>query len=92
MQMLLWKAIEDAKTDQLTEVDMGRSDCANSGLVMFKVRWGATRTRLTYLRYPRVRFHPIRNATQGNISKRIFACMPDGLLTATGRVLYKHLG
>ena len=92
MQMLLWKAIEDAKTDQLTELDMGRSDCANSGLVTFKDRWGATRTRLTYLRYPRVRFHPIRNATQGNISKRIFACMPDGLLTATGRVLYKHLG
>jgi len=92
MQMLLWKAIEDAKTGQVTEFDMGRSDCANSGLVTFKDRWGATRTRLTYLRYPRVRFRSIRDATQGNISKRIFACMPNGLLTATGRVLYKYLG
>jgi len=92
MQMLFWKAIEDAKADQLTELDMGRSDCANSGLVTFKDRWGATRTRLTYLRYPRARFGSVRTATQGSISKRIFACMPDGLLTATGRVLYKYLG
>ena len=92
VQILFWKAIEDAKIDQMTEFDMGRSDCANSGLVTFKDRWGATRTRLTYLRYPRVRFRSIRDATQGNISKRIFACMPNGLLTATGRVLYKYLG
>jgi len=92
MQMLFWRAIEDAKTDQLTEFDLGRSDCANSGLVTFKDRWGATRTRLVYLQYPRPRLHSIRNATQGSISKRIFACMPDGLLTATGRVLYKYLG
>jgi len=92
MQMLLWKAIEDAKADQLNEFDMGRSDCANSGLVTFKDRWGAARTGLTYLRYPRARFRSIRDATQGNISKHVFACMPDGLLTATGRVLYKYLG
>lgn len=91
-QFLFWQAIQDAKRDQLSEFDMGRSDCDNPGLVTFKDRWGAARTRLVYLRYPRARFHSIREATQGKFSKRVFACMPDGLLSATGRVLYKYMG
>jgi lipid II:glycine glycyltransferase (peptidoglycan interpeptide bridge formation enzyme) len=92
MQMLLWKAIQDAKKEGLCELDMGRSESNNSGLVTFKDRWGATRTKLVYWRYPRSRFHSIRSATQGSFSKRVFACMPDSLLVATGRVLYKYMG
>ncbi len=92
MQFLFWHSIQDAKRDQLSEFDMGRSDCDNPGLVTFKDRWGATRTRLVYLRYPRARFHSIREAAQGKISRRVFACMPDSLLSATGRVLYKYMG
>jgi len=92
IQMLLWKAIVDAKTDQRSELDMGRSDCDNDGLVTFKDRWGTTRTRLVYLRYPHMRFHSLRDATRDRISRRIFACMPDRLLSATGRALYKYMG
>ena len=51
-QLLLWNAIQEAKDDQLSEFDMGRSDCGNPGLVLFKDRWGAKRTTLVYLRYP----------------------------------------
>jgi hypothetical protein len=32
IQMLLWRAIQHAKTDQLSEFDMGRSECDNSAL------------------------------------------------------------
>lgn len=92
MQMLLWKAIQQAKTAELSEFDMGRSDCENSGLVAFKDRWGTTRTRLVYLQYPRTRFYSLRDAVHGNLSKRAFARMPNGLLSATGRLFYKYMG
>ena len=48
----MWKAIQEAKNDQLDEFDMGRSDCDNPGLIAFKDRWGAARSTLSYLRYP----------------------------------------
>jgi Acetyltransferase (GNAT) domain len=92
VQMLLWKAIEDAKRHQLSEFDMGRSECSNSGLVTFKDRWGTTRTQLAYLQYPRGSFHSLYQVAQNNISKRVLASMPSGLLSATGRVLYRYMG
>ena len=91
-QMLLWQAIQDGKAEQLSELDLGRSDLDHSGLIHFKDRWGATRTELVYLRYPRQRFRSLREARQGGISKRVFAHMPDSLLSASGRVLYKYMG
>ena len=67
MQLLLWKAIEEAKGDGLLEFDMGRSDCSNDGLVTFKDRWGAARSILTYLRYP----PPKTQRAGDNLSMRI---------------------
>jgi len=92
MQSLLWRAIQDAKKAQLSEFDLGRSECDNSGLVTFKDRWNATRTKLVYLQYPRPFAHSIRLTAQSSISKRVFGCMPNGLRTATGRLLYKYMG
>jgi len=92
MQSLLWKAIQDAKKAQLNELDLGRSECDNAGLVTFKDRWNATRSRLVYLQYPRPSVHSIRSTARNSISKRVFAWMPNGLRAATGRVLYKYMG
>ena len=92
MQMLLWSAIQQAKADQLSELDLGRSDCNNTGLVKFKDRWGASRTGLAYLQYPHSRLRSVRNAAPGNISRRVITRMPDTLLSATGRLLYKYMG
>src|SRR5262245_27772405 len=36
MQLLLWRAIEEAKRDGLTEFDLGRSDSTNQGLIDFR--------------------------------------------------------
>jgi len=92
IQMLLWQAIQDAKKLKVTMLDMGRSEIENSGLVTFKDRWNATRTNLTYLQYPRPTTQTIQEAARSLISKRVFACMPDGLRSATGRLLYKYMG
>jgi hypothetical protein len=92
MQMLFWNAIQDAKSSGLSEFDMGRSECDNLGLVTFKSRWGAAQTQLSYLQYPAKKFHSVRDAAPSQISKRVLAHMPDGILSAAGRALYKYMG
>ena len=90
--LLFWRTIQEAKMQGLQEFDLGRSEIENTGLVAFKDRWRARRTMLTYVRLSAQ--HP-RIATDGygmQIAKRVFACMPDGLLVATGRMLYRHIG
>lgn len=90
--LLLWKAIQSAKIDKLSEFDLGRSECDNPGLIKFKDRWGTSRSTLTYLRFPFSHSQIASTATQGPVVKYIFAHVPDGLLTAAGRLLYKHVG
>src|SRR5271157_3411562 len=76
-QLLLWNAIQEAKRDQLSEFDMGRSDCDNPGLVAFKDRWGAARTELAYIRYPVRHSHSIAEATQTGIGKYVWSHVPN---------------
>jgi hypothetical protein len=93
MPFLLWKVIEEAKALGMNELDLGRSDWNNSGLITFKDRWGAVRSTVTYLRGDIAR-HKIRGpAGYGAIlARRAFARMPDRLLTTAGRLLYRHIG
>ena len=72
--------------------DLGRSECDNPGLIKFKGRWGATRSTLSYVRFPFRRSQIASTATQAPIVKYLFAHVPDSLLAAAGRVLYKHVG
>jgi len=89
---LFWHAIQDAIDGGLEELDMGRSDCNNPGLVTFKERWGAVRSLLTYLRCPvngkwPHYSHPLGRRLVG------IACrhMPDRCLTALGNLSYSHI-
>jgi lipid II:glycine glycyltransferase (peptidoglycan interpeptide bridge formation enzyme) len=91
-QLLFWKAIQEAKNDHLEELDFGRSECNNFGLVAFKDRWGATRSTLVYLQYPQRGSQFIRGVTQVKIAKRLLTHTPGVLLAAAGRVLYKYMG
>ncbi len=52
MALLLWKAIQEAADYGMRELDMGRSDCDNIGLISFKERFGAVGRPLTYWAYP----------------------------------------
>ena len=65
MQMLMWKAIEEAKESGLMEFDMGRTDWENEGLLRYKDHWGAKRSTLVYSRY-----QPVRGTEEGNIRPR----------------------
>lgn len=92
MHLLLWRAIQEASAQGLAEVNMGRSDSDNHGLIEFKSRWGAIGSNLTYWR-DRAGSCAFETATW---SRRVLgwggAHCPDFFLTTAGRLLYRHIG
>lgn len=92
-QLLLWEAIKKAKNNQIEELDLGRSDYNNPGLIAFKERWGATKSKLAYFRYS-ARPHQFRASASWKLSmtKSIVARLPVRVLEAAGTVMYKHIG
>lgn len=92
MQLLFWRAIQDAKSGGLSEFDLGRSDWENAGLIRFKDRLGAARRTLTYWRYPAGSAVQAKNTWKMKAAKRLFSRLPGGCLAAVGKVLYRHLG
>ena len=91
MPFLFWQTIQEAKKQGLEEFDLGRSDPANAGLIAFKDHLGASRSMLTYYRYPAAAGLPI-NGWKLEVAKRVFAHMPDPVLTTAGKLFYKHIG
>lgn len=91
MQLLLWKAIQDAKSEGLVEFDMGRSDWPDEGLAQFKDRWGAARSSMLYLRYPGTTAKRERLGFGMRMGRQLFALAPDSVLTIAGTALYRHM-
>jgi Acetyltransferase (GNAT) domain len=92
MIALLWQAVQEAKHQGATDFDMGRSACNQTGLVSFKDHWGALRSTITYYRYPTTRSTNAVDDWKGCMVKRLFAHAPAQVLTAAGRLLYRHMG
>jgi len=90
--LLFWKTIVEAKAAGLTCMDFGRSDADNPGLITFKDRWGARSSLLTYLRYCGSGSATWAERSSSGVVNRLFAMMPDAVLQATGRILYRHVG
>jgi len=91
-QLLLWKAIQEAKQSGSREFDMGRSDWDAEGLVTFKNRWGAVPSALTYWRYGVVGSEFANSGWRAQIARKMFGRMPDRLLSMAGSLLYRHFG
>ena len=92
MQMLLWRAIREAKQNQLREFDLGRSDLEARGLILFKDRLGASRAPLGYFRYPAGLDETERHKLRILRRQRLLSYVPTPIITAGGRLLYKHFG
>jgi len=91
MQLLMWKAIQEAKENGLLEFDMGRTDWSNEGLLTFKDRWGGERSTLLYLRHPAPKPHHSVESIPMRIAKRVCAWAPDSFLSTAGTILYRHI-
>ena len=91
MPFLFWKTVQDAKHMGARELDLGRSDCDNTGLIVFKDHWGANRSTLTYWRSPGETSTSDDGWKMG-LARRVFARLPGRLRRAAGTLLYPHIG
>jgi hypothetical protein len=89
MQLLLWRAIQEAKEKNYSEFDLGRCALDNLGLRAFKDRWGASRSKLTYWR---CRSGKLSADRQLQIAQKLFRICPPSFLQIAGRSLYRHIG
>jgi CelD/BcsL family acetyltransferase involved in cellulose biosynthesis len=95
MPSLYWRAIHDAKRQHCRFFDLGRTDIDQQGLITFKNRWGATETTLNYLRYGVARgsthsLDLITSNWKSRAAKYVLEHLPLGILSLTGRALYRH--
>jgi Acetyltransferase (GNAT) domain len=92
MQLVLWRAIEEAIAEALSEFDMGRSDLDQPGLITFKDRWGAARSRLTYWEWTAKGVSAGQSTWRLHVARKVFALTPTSCLSAAGNLFYKHIG
>jgi len=93
MPFLFWHAIRDAKRKGAEQLDFGRSEMDNPGLIAFKDHWNGSRSVLKYYRYPaRLPSEQGRSRWQVEAGRAAFSMLPDFCLVAAGRLLYKHFG
>jgi len=92
MAFLFWRVIQDARARGFAELDLGRSDVDQPGLIAFKDHLGATRSTLTYYRYPERQRASAPSDWMPRVARGVFAHLPDATLDLAGRLLYKHLG
>lgn len=96
MPFLFWKAIQESKQSGAQQLDLGRSETDNPGLVAFKDHLGAKCSRLYYFRACLESSRSSITARRGDwrlrLAKRAFARMPDSVLKMTGNLLYRYVG
>ena len=90
---LFWKTIQEAKEQEMRELDLGRSELTHAGLIQFKDRLGGVRARLPYWRYAKgIPAHATRSRWQIQVAKNVIPWVPDEVLAASGRIFYRHVG
>jgi CelD/BcsL family acetyltransferase involved in cellulose biosynthesis len=92
IQLLFWRAIRDAKRNGMSTLDFGRTEAGNTGLLLFKDRWGATRSSLSYFQYPADLVERKSGTMKLSMVKGLCSYAPDSVLAAAGKVLYKYAG
>ena len=93
MPRLFWHVIQKAKSENLEEFDLGRSDEDNPGLVRFKDHLGANKESIIYWQFPRPPGSGGLNAVlKSSVVQNMLHRMPDSLFRLAGRIFYRHAG
>jgi Acetyltransferase (GNAT) domain len=90
MIFLLWSAIREARAAGLEELDLGRSDIHQEGLIAFKEHWGAQRSTLNYWCYPAPP-HKSGDGRGMSLFKKVASRAPRASLVLLGNLLYRHI-
>jgi lipid II:glycine glycyltransferase (peptidoglycan interpeptide bridge formation enzyme) len=89
--LLFWKTIQEAREHGFEELDMGRSDIDNLGLIAFKEHWGATGRVINYWSYP-TKPTGLPSLWKKMLARHVVSISPDIVLETVGKLLYKHIG
>jgi lipid II:glycine glycyltransferase (peptidoglycan interpeptide bridge formation enzyme) len=92
MPFLFWRVIQEAKKKGAEELDFGRSETDNPGLIAFKDHWGGIRAELKYYRYSLRPSGKSARPWRLDATRRAFSLLPDVCLKTAGTILYKHIG
>lgn len=92
MPWLFWRAIVAAKSSGALQFDMGRTDEAHTGLLVFKNHWVSRPRELIYWNFPSASAVGPAHGWKMKAAKRIFSSMPKSMLVITGRMIYRHIG
>jgi lipid II:glycine glycyltransferase (peptidoglycan interpeptide bridge formation enzyme) len=90
---LWWKAIEMARDEGYTLLDLGRSSIDNHGLIDFKKRWAAEEKQLYYYYFPQRNSISAENRESLKFKAMNSICkrMPPKLLQVGGNIFYQYL-
>jgi hypothetical protein len=91
MALLFWHAIEEAHDRGLEELELGRSDSENLGLISFKEHWGAQGIDLSYWMYAHTFVHT-PYAWKKDALRQLVRFTPNRVLRMAGKLLYGHIG
>ena len=91
MPFLLWKMIEESKLEGAESINLGRTELDNRGLIEFKDRMGTTRSKTSYLRFPRTETTSGVQLSRLGMQRRLLPFLPGFVFSRMGRVVYKHI-
>lgn len=90
MPFVFWKTIQEAKMAGAEELDLGRSDCDDTGLITFKEHLAAARSTLTYWRAPAATRSSAEDGWKMALAKRAFTRLPGPVRGLASSLLYRH--
>jgi CelD/BcsL family acetyltransferase involved in cellulose biosynthesis len=92
MPLLFWRIIEQAKDQGLEDLDLGRSDLGDVGLITFKEHLGAHGHQIYYFRQRSQQSQFTAKALPKFVVNGLCSLMPSCVTNAAGKVLYRHIG
>ncbi len=92
MPFLFWKLIEESRASEAERIDFGRTELNNEGLITFKNRFGTSKSKLTYYRYPNPESRELVAKRDSPFVRKVCSILPDAVSRMAGRILYRHIG
>jgi CelD/BcsL family acetyltransferase involved in cellulose biosynthesis len=92
MPLLMWKMIEESKTEGAERIDFGRTELDNLGLIRFKDRLGAVCQELNYLRFAEEERERVATGTDWRAARTLFSALPNAISSRAGKLVYRHIG
>ena len=89
--LLFWRTVQEARSRGFEQLELGRSDVGNSGLVAFKEHLGASGRLINYWTYPQGS-EGLSNAWKTKLVRHTVSAAPDFALDMVGKYLYRHVG